>query len=69
MKNFCKNQVEGIDETKKCFNNSLNNLSLMLTGTMKISQMLESIFNLITNFYLKYFLLKMIFLRKRIFDL
>jgi len=46
IKNFCKNQVDGIDETKKCLNNSLNNLSQMLTGTMRISQMLESKLNL-----------------------
>jgi len=41
IKCFCKNQVDGIDETKKCFNNSLNNLSQMLTSTMRISQTLE----------------------------
>ena len=42
IKSFCKNQVDGIDETKKCFNLSLSNLNQMLSSTMKISHMLES---------------------------
>jgi len=42
IKSFSKSQLDGIDDTKKCFNNNLNGLSQMLTNTMKISKMLES---------------------------